>query len=554
MKIKICFLELIVIMLGLFLALIPIAGVMLNFFGLVKSIFLFSLCFVLIVVFFFKIISLELVRPSKSTILAYCLFFVMFLIFTIGSFSYPWLEDDDPYGYAVVASYIHEKGTFSKQADIYLDNYIEPNTVGYPILLSSFYGIFGDMNFTLKFINALVISLALLFFFFLVKELFKDEVYALLSMFVLACLPSFLTHFIFATSFAMMIFILAFYFVVRSREEPLFVVPAILSIAGLLVTHHLVGFVFGLFFIIYLCFYREKNVLLCGAGGVMLSCLFWIPNLIKYGIEGVMNQLGINSVSNIVGTGDKLYGIKDFFFASKYNLINVPIGWGIMIFLLVIAFLVYFVFCYNKLHKNHKLVFMWFLLALLGLLSVYLPVKFMPFRWWTFLAIPVAIMAAFFINYGFIKKKYLIVGTLILCIIATSGIQKVQLNTMEWGPSGSLMQNGMLQGHLWLKDNLPHNTAVFSFHSANKLQGFNMFSCEWCEADMEIKEEFPVSLEKLHLFLKLNDYEYFIADSWYVAKYGENKTKEFMNQFNANTTDLFQPIFNNEGIVIFKVI
>lgn len=535
---------------AVFFGTIPFIGVLLGWIGFIHWWTVLSISLVFAFVFFMRYKLDD--KSTRYALYALLVFVIFSSIMFYGTFKYGWLEDDDPYGYAVVTQYISEKGTFMKPADLYLENYAEPDSVGYSVFMAAWYDLFGNMNFVLKFFNTLIVCLALLWFFVFSKKLFNDERTAFYITLVLACLPSFLTHFIFATPLALALFFPAF--ALLSDLKPENYSFCVFIIASILVTHHLTGLVFGLFFMVFWFFEkRTVPVFFAGLVGFILSLAYWIPELVKYGFDGMMRQLGITSVSNIVGTADKLYGIKDLLVVSTNNLINTSIGWGCAIILLLILSWLSF-----KTYKEQKFLLVWFVMGIVGILSVYLPWKLMPFRWWSFVAIPVALIAGYELNIWSLKTKlyqqviFLFLFALLICF---SAYPKTVINTSTWGPSGSLQQPGVLDAHLWMKDNLPVNTPVFSFHTASKLQGFNMWSCDWCRDEIVFKQGFPVRVDELHDFLVTKHYEYFIVPtSWYVAKYGEDNTAQQMSEINKGVLSFWFPVFDNGLVKIWKVI
>jgi len=63
------------------------------------------------------------------TALVFLMFGITAFMYINGSFSYPWLEDGDPYGYALSSKYIAETKTFSTA--FHFSHYAEPYTQGY---------------------------------------------------------------------------------------------------------------------------------------------------------------------------------------------------------------------------------------------------------------------------------------------------------------------------------------------------------------------------------------------------------------------------------------
>src|SRR3989344_4406546 len=89
--------------------------------------------------------------------------------------------------------------------------------------------------------------------------------------------------------------------------------------------------------------------------------LWWVPSIIKHRLNGMLNGIGLREVSEIVsvhGTADRLYTVKDFFIAQKVNMINNPIGIGLVVLLLVAFSVVSLIYKnYNEINKNRLKIF-----------------------------------------------------------------------------------------------------------------------------------------------------------------------------------------------------
>jgi len=544
-------LEKLVLSSAVFLGAIPLVGVLfswLHIFGW----YVLPPCLGIGLATFFMLENNE--KVGKNWVWLGILFVLFSTVMFYGSFKYDWLEDGDPYGYALVASYVEEKHSFVKPTDLYLENYAEPDSIGYSLFIASWHSVIGRMNFVMKFFNALIISLSLLWCYCFSKKLFGNERKALFATFILFAIPSYLTHFIFATTLAVALFFPAFYFVMKSKDQWWFALPAGILIGSILVTHHLSGLVFGIFLVVYWLFDRNKYVFASGLAGVLLAMTYWVPVLIRYGIDGFKTQIGITSATSITGTGDVLYTFKHFFFASGENMINVSYGWGAFIFLLVIVGIA--MTFIKKREGHHKVVWAWFAISLIGVLAVYLPYKLMPFRWWVYLAIPVALISGEALYNLASSKKigFLMLAVWVGGVLAFSAVPKMELNTAVWGPSASLQHPGVLDAHLFMMNNFPDQTRVFSFHTASKLQGFNMWSCDWCADEILFKQRFPVRDYELQEFVYgLNArYEYvFVPVSWYVGKYGEDNTEQQIRYLEGS--DYFTKVYQNQNAIIYKV-
>src|SRR3989338_8452007 len=93
-------------------------------------------------------------------------------MYTKGAFSYPYLEDEDPWGHSVGAKYVAlEKSAYdpilsgaegANGIDQSL-SYIDPYPPAYDILMGILHQTSADLQWTLKFFNAFIISLGFIF-------------------------------------------------------------------------------------------------------------------------------------------------------------------------------------------------------------------------------------------------------------------------------------------------------------------------------------------------------------------------------------------------------
>ena len=155
---------------------------------------------------------------------------------------------------------------------------------------------------------------------------------------------------------------------------------------------------------------------------------------------------------------------------------------------------------------------------------------------------------------------------LILCIvvgvIATSGLQKYDVNTAIWPTSGSFMnmQEPFLYGELFKQ--IPLNSKVFLYAPRDKLAiGYGMFSCIWCEEIIEFRKDIlHEDFDTLYSFLKRNEYEYFLINKNMdyddlSKKFGEEEVKMLLPERYKEflTSPKLTPVYSGETVILFKV-
>ncbi|MBI3034775.1 hypothetical protein HYY71_00485 [Candidatus Woesearchaeota archaeon] len=315
-----------------------------------------------------KTLQFKITKTDIAIFAILLIFFASFYMYAKGAFSYPWLEDDDPWAHALGVKYISaEKTAFTKSRV----KYVDPYPPSYDMVMGILHQTNDSVYWTLKFFNALIISLGIVFFFFFAKELTGSKK-ALFSAFALASAPAFLSHFIWAISLTVPMYFVSFYAVERIRYDKKWVFIAAAMIGATLTTSPSHSAYFGLLFAVYYVAKAilEKSILVyyaaAGFFGLLISfLLWWLPSIIKYGFSGMLRGMGLGSsqkITSVAGTGDRIYNLQDFFIAQKTNAINNPIGIGLVLsLLLIVALLSLMHKYYNEIKKNKLMILAIFL-------------------------------------------------------------------------------------------------------------------------------------------------------------------------------------------------
>jgi len=357
--------------------------------------------------------------------------------------------------------------------------------------------------------------------------------------------------------------IVALICLLRLQYDKKYFIPVVILTANGLLVNYLVGFVFGLFFIVFVLFKPKLRNFLVGLFGFVLAFLVWFfPMILKYSVQGIKDHLGIGhqSLTNLVGTADYAgksnYVLSNFFSINPIgNQINTMEGIGIVIAILCLVGLGFYLF-FSKKEEKIGFVAGWFVLTMIGLNGSRLSFGILPFRWWTFLAIPVALLA----GYGFVKlrenikvkKSILIISQFLLLVLllSTNMYPKLLMNGAIWGANPSLSIEGMLEGHIWMYGNLPTGTPIFSFYSYNKLQGFNMYSCEWCREEVDYRKKFmEVNPKELYGNMNRWGYDYLLLNVWYVVQLSEDANPKIQEVLDSG---LFEVTYSNTNFILLK--
>lgn len=396
---------------------------------------------------------------------------VLFATFLSGTFAYSYLEDDDPWGHAIAVKYIAEEKTYYQKEPGFISHYLEPYPPTYDAILSLVYQINGSLLLTLKIFNVLLIALGILFFFIFVLELFDIKI-ATVATLTLVALPSWISHFIWSHTLALVLFFPALTVAVRAVHrfpDTKWVVPAAVLIAAELVTHPFVAVLFGVFYFVFVLWYffwlEKKNStnifswnpfaqsFLIGFLGVLFSFFYWGQQLFRHGLNAVLYSHtggfgGVATVSlrDVGQTAADLYinpaySLSDFLIAPIFTKIDQPTGFGVVVFLLAVFAIIFILWNYKEYlakEKMHFIVFAWFVLTFLGLLGGHLPFSILTHRFWAYVSIPLAILAGIFIVWLLEKlgdKKILFFSISAFLFFAIFGVPFTTEISLEMNPT-----------------------------------------------------------------------------------------------------------------------
>ncbi|MCB9362507.1 hypothetical protein H6504_03650 [Candidatus Woesearchaeota archaeon] len=584
-----------------------------------------------------EINTLKIKKSTVYQLLAIVLFISAAQMYIGGSFNYPWFEDGDPYGYAMVSEFIAEECTFFH--DEYFAHYVYPYTQGYQIFMGMLLQVHDSTYWVMKFFMSLLCALSLLFFYSFVHAFTNKPDIAFWSTAVLWAVPAWLSHFIYSLNFNMVLIPVFLYALVRTEEDKRWQYLGGLALASLIVSHFYTSLILIILTVIYiglriLVMAKIEKPLLNTLGlGLLASLVYWVPvfvtkshlfeeghelggvyvfyPLIKHllGIGGIVAAiffaalifLYIAKVNDNLrlrflekkylapvivagttlaflallilpaekimysgGSASRSYTWGDFFIASPTNMINNPVGIGLVAMTLCCIGLILLLLNYRKLfeEKNFFLLvsLMWLVFTFLGVKGYDLSIGFVPFRMWTFFAIPVALVAGYFIHEliklsQVPKEMPLKVGAFIVLfalvgygLYATSFSQKYYHNTVPW-PEHQVMHPDSQPLYIWMRDNLPSGTFVLPYCIYPMTSfGYDMKVPMWKYPElgehMGGSEEpyynalIKGSAEDAYLFLKEREVEYTILGASCIAK--AKRDPQLMNT-------VLQDLFNHTG-------
>jgi len=577
--------------LGIGLASIPFFGVLINIIRIPldwRIILVLSLILPLYDLFTGKFSFPKKFKLKKSDlfiIFALIIFLASLYIYASGAFKYPWLEDDDPWNHASGIKYVSLEKNVFPQNEVFM--YLSPYPPGYDMLFGILHQTSSSLYWTLKFFNALIVSLSILFFYFFAKKFLDSREKALFATFILASLPSFLSHFIWAHSLVILQFIVSLYCLEMLSEDKNWMYATMLVIAGACLTQPTQPIKFAFMYTIYFAvkWISSKkfnlNLALSIVGGYFLS-LIWYFNHWKGVFLQSSGGSALSQTSNAgffskmftllqkafppnSGSATRPYTFNDIVFTQTQNMINNPIGIGIVISILLAVSALFVVFRYKKLlDKNNNyllIILLWSLFAFLGFntMTFNLPFGLYSFRFWMLFAIPASLLAAegtwwlLANSKKFNVPKIALLTVIIVGILFTSSYQKYAVNTAGWGFGIGWTSQDELQGYYWLQQNLPADTKVFTFTDNMFVMGYDMYSCVWCSGVIDYQKiAFNDSISNLHSWLKNNGYQYIIIGGRDVKKFGLNETNDKLQEV-ASSTQYFKSVYTTKAAFVFQV-
>ncbi|HLC96375.1 MAG TPA: hypothetical protein VJH97_03575 [Candidatus Nanoarchaeia archaeon] len=555
-----------------------------------------------------KFTPVNLTKSNLTLLFALVIFFISLFVYSNGSFTYPYLEDSDPWDHAVGIKYVAlEKTAYDPDVthpDYAIDpviSYMDPYPPAYDILLGVLHQTHLDVIWVMKFFNSLIISLGILFFYLFAKKFMGSSGKALFATAVLAAIPSYLSHFIWAHSLVVtLVFPLMFAFESIEEDKKWWYIAALIfgsiwvtqnieqptKITTLLVIYIIVNSIVTRKF--------QKHATIAAVSGLLLSFLWWGAMLLKYktsafiayyggdtGSAEIASQVGSSSLSFIGkvitviprffdpgGSASRAYLFRDFFQAPLNNMINNPIGIGIVLTLLVFLSIVW-ILLKNKasIIQNRWLTvsLFWLVFTFLGVNgeTFNLNIARGAFRVWMLMAIPLSLIAAegFSLLYDKASKMNKLFGSALLLVILfgifqTSFIPKYSTNNAIWPTAGSF-QGGPQEASQYAQwfATLEPNTKVYFYSNRDKLAlGFNAYSCLWCQNVIDFRQDIlSHNVTELYTFLKENDYEYLLLgrmDYLYLAT-DENSTALLDRRIQEiSNSGLFRPAYQVDQVMV----
>ena len=456
-----------------------------------------------------------------------------------GSYAYAYLEDGDSWEHAVGVKYVSLFGTYAKPEGLYISHYLRPYPPSYDVLLGLVHQLNSSVSWTLKAFNALLVALTYMFAFFTVRRLTGDGGTALYSTFILAVLPPFGSHAIWAHTLSAALLFPIFYSLDRVREGGGWLILPAIFLAGSLVVQPLMSLVMGVFYLLYVLSRvhvdrRElKNLAAVGVLGLALSMVYWLPVAVDDEAKGELGDVAAD-----LAKGKVRIGVDDgaasptalqAFFPDTHGDIYMQEGFGVFAVLLAALAIDHALRrgTGKFLKENPWLTVaaLWVTVSLALLFSSKLPLSIYPGRFWGVAAIPLAVLGGFTLahtrEFKWIPKGAVKYATplLLLGLLATSGYPKYICQLKVWPTDLNPKIGVELEGYL-LMVAVPPNVPVYPFCTDDKYAiGMDKMSFPWDSAVAGSRKD-PVNSDpaELHALLKGKGYRLALFDTYCVRR------------------------------------
>lgn len=551
----------------------------------------------------FNLATFSKFKISEIIFVVITIFFFSYMFH--GAFSYPWLEDDDPWSYATGAKYVSiYKDYHTADGSYYLFPFNPPTT---SVLLGLLNQITPDLYTAMKTFICMVLALGLMAFFLFSYVLSDSSRFSLIAMLILSITPCYIGHFIFNYTVAISLLQVLLFGIALALKSKKAIILAAIFCSSVLITHPvaavqaaIIMFIFLVVFLVRefhgktfkkssILHYLENNsikIISIGILGIVLS-MFLYGDLILYFIGiGNSNQVsddlekrgigngGIISLSyNLVGYDIEDKAFSDFFIAKPVSRMDQEEGIGIFLFSICLIGILFFFFLKDKLYHNniiYLLCFLFFFFFLWIFTGGYFKFSIQNYRWWSILAIFVALHASstIMILFSILKKDklilYSILALLAIGLIYTSAVPRYKVQTSSWPPGVDWLSQEQINGFVNLR-NIGNSNLIFSLCSGErKIIANNQMALPWHPdikkynsliTNSSYEKNSSFAIEYAEKLIPELGFSYLIIDASCLNYYGLNETNKILQHFiNDSSRYMLDQSLSNNAFFMFKVL
>ena len=560
-------------------------------------IFIFGICRIPLNIWFFLIISsiipiflliknkinISFNRPNVYQIILLIVLTIFFIFMLKGTFSYPWIEDDDPWFYAMGAKYISINQDYHSYGNsVIAGYYLVPNSPpGLSTLLGLLHQITPDLYSLMKIFICLILLMGIISFFlfcYIFSE--KNIQFSLIATTILIMVPCYVSHFIFNYTLSITILMTFLFTLSLSFLKFKNVFLAGIMCGSLILSHPITAIQTSiiLFIIMMIYLFKDKNIslriLIIGFIGLLFSSLLYGDIVINGGFDDMIKKAGgsggllsFNYTMNSYDIEDKT--LKDFFYAKNISRVDQEEGVGLVLFSICLVGVIFVFFNKKILYKNnfiYFIIFLWYFIFLWILTGGYFRFSVQNYRWWSIFAIFIALHSASTIMIVMNSLKNKIFKTIILSIIFigiifTSAVPRYIVQTSQWTPGYGWYTYDEVIGYSSLRQ-LGFDKNVFSLCSNKGIIANNQMNYPWEKEvygyfdyvnNQSIVKTSDEILKKVDYIKTKYDIDYLIISSWCVNTLGVDMTNELSRYYLSNSDYNLNVKMSNQAFLLFEV-
>ena len=546
-----------------------------------------------------KNLALKKFKVSIKTIAIILILAIFFVLIVRATFGYSWLEDDDPWNYALGAKYVATH--FSYHTPNHLvgyNTYLYPNS---PSTLAVNAGLLNqispDLYFILKFFIDVCLLMAIAAFaLFSYVMSRKNELFALIATAIMIMVPSFAGHFVFNYTVSVCLLLVSLFALSLTLKDNISVLLPGMILASVLTAHPVTGIeaavILGIFFAFYLwksivdsgfkirqvfSALRKKTyakVFFVGLLALLFSLSVYGNMLIDGNILAMYNKPSIHSVITL-NYDFKSYDLEkntlhDFYKAESVGHMDQQRGVGKFLFVITLLGLLIMLLVkkwYVKENLLYALNFLFFFIFLWLFTGGHFHFSVQNYRWWSVFAIFVALQAAstIMIVVGLLRNNkavlYVLFAIIFLGIIFTSAVPRYAMQGSQWPPGGGFVSGPQLSGYVNLRQ-IGANNLIFSMCSrGGKVVGNNQYNPIWEKPVEDYYSKFMMNdsvnkttqgvVQKTDSLISAVGYKYMVIDVGCVKLLGLNETNSIMSYYSQKYKPVQQ--YSNNNFVLFDL-
>ncbi|HUL58435.1 MAG TPA: hypothetical protein VLU43_04130 [Anaeromyxobacteraceae bacterium] len=495
-----------------------------------------------------------------------------------GATRYPWLEDDDPWQHAAAARYVALHGrTAQPPGEARASIVLEPYPPYYAALMGVLHQANPDLEDVLKFFNALVVGISVLAAFFAFEAMSGSAAAALAAAALLAVCPAYMSHFIWAQTLAVPCFLAAawalaggsaaggarsagFWLTAALVWASTVVQPSSAAASGLLLA--LAAAVVGLVS-------RARRepapwrplaaVAAAGAASLATWGLLSRAQLQAYATTPGVFRGGAGADTS----GGLVYGFLDVVLANRFDKIDQGTGLGWATAALAAAGVAATILAARPsaratLRPWALVLVAWTAVALVGIEGNALPLKLFPHRFWVYLAIPAAALAAegaractAWLREG--RARFAAAAALVVAAFATNVGPRLWLQDTAWPPGSAWSDMQHAAGYAHVAAVLPRWTRVLTLCFRDEfLVGLDLAAEPWDPALAPLRARLATaSGEEVIGFARARRYQYLLVDAACVDRLGRDGARALVDRLRG--TGQVELALDDPGALLVRV-